>query len=116
MDMNTAGKSDIFEAVIQILVLKSLHERGSANSERLAKDLQRKTDGIPRIEEDSVYIALRKLETSGWVRKQSAGRRGSGKWELTLSATKCLPLEIKQWKIFTEDWPPILRLLKSNLD
>ncbi|MGC1783156.1 MAG: hypothetical protein WA708_11605 [Acidobacteriaceae bacterium] len=116
MDMNTAGKSDIFEAVIQILILKSLDERGSANSQLLFEDLQRKTHGIPRIEKDSVYIALRKLETSGWVRKKSAAARDSGKWQLTLSATKCLPLEIKQWKIFTEAWPPILRLLKSNLD
>ncbi len=114
--MNTAGKSDIFEAVIQILVLKSLHESGSAKSARLIKDLQRKTHGVPGIAEDSVYIALRKLENSGWIRKTSpTAAPASVQWELTLSATKGLPLEIRRWKAFMEEWPPILTQLKSDL-
>lgn len=114
--MTTAGKSDIFEAVVQILVLKSLHERGSAKSERLVKDLQQKAQGIAGMKEDSVYIALRKLENSGWIRKSTASvPRSSVKWELTQAANKSLPLEFRRWKAFMEDWPPILTLLKSDL-
>ena len=116
--MNTAGKSDIFEAVVQILVLRALQERGTAKSEWLVKKLQHQAHGVSHIEEHSVHIALRKLETSGWIKRERSAptAQQSGKWELTASASKCLPLEIKQWKSFIDDWPLIVSLVQAAIE
>lgn len=115
--MNTTGKSDIFEATIQMLILKSLHERGSDTSSRLVQDVRRKARGISGIDQNSVYLALRKLEASGWIRKHVDTRvPNSGTWNLTVSATRCLPIEMRQWKVFVEGAPRIFSLLQSDFD
>lgn len=113
--MNTAGKSDVFEAVIQILILSALEEHGACKSELLVRDLQRRISGVDCVEEHSLYIALTKLEASGWVRRGRSGptARAAEKWELTRSASACLPRELQQWKIFIDNWPLIADLLQT---
>ena len=113
--MNTAGKSDVFEAVIQILILSALEEHGASKSERLVRDVQRRIDGVDCVEEHSLYIALTKLEVSGWVRRRTWGpaTQRSEKWELTRSAKVCLPQELKQWKAFIDNWARIEGLLQT---
>jgi DNA-binding MarR family transcriptional regulator len=113
--MNTAGKSDVFEAVIQILILRALEEHGASKSECVVRDLQRRISGVDCVEEQSLCIALTKLEASGWVRRRTWGptRRRSEKWELTRSAKVRLPQELKQWKTFIDNWPLIAGLLQT---
>jgi DNA-binding MarR family transcriptional regulator len=113
--MNTAGKSDVFEAVIQILILRALEEHGASKSECVVMDLRRRISGVYCVEEHSLCIALTKLEASGWVRRRTwgpAGRR-SEKWELTRSARVRLPQELNQWKTFIDNWPLIAGLLQT---
>jgi DNA-binding HxlR family transcriptional regulator len=116
--MNTPGKSDVVEAVVEILVLAALQDRGAANSTWLVRSLQQQTGGLSSIEEHSIRIALRKLEASGWIRKKGTAStaRQSEKWELTTSANKCFPIEIRKWKSFMNDWPTIANLLRDVLD
>jgi len=113
--MNTAGKSDIFEAVLQILILSALEEHGACKSELLVRDLQRRISGVDCVEEHSLYIALTKLEASGWVRRERSRPTASSseKWELTRSASACLPRELQQWKVFMDNWPLIADLLQT---
>jgi hypothetical protein len=113
--MNTAGKSDVFEAVIQILILSALEEHGASKSECLVRDLQRRISGVDCVEEHSLCIALTKLEASGWVRRRTWGptTRRSEKWELTRSARVRLPQELKQWKTFIDNWAHIEGLLQT---
>ncbi len=115
--MNTAGKSDVFEAVIQILILSALEEEGASKSERLVSNVQRRINGVNCVEEHSLYIALTKLEACGWVRRRTWGtpKRRSVKWELTQSARVRLPQELKQWKTFINNWAHIEGLLQTAL-
>jgi hypothetical protein len=114
-DMNTAGKSDVFEAVIQILILQALEEHGASKSEYVVKDLQHRISGVDCVEEQSLCIALTKLEASGWVRRRIWGPTGRRceKWELTQSARVRLPQELKKWKTFIDNWPLIAGLLHT---
>jgi DNA-binding PadR family transcriptional regulator len=112
--MITAGKSDVFEAVIQILVLKILHEHGTANGPRIVKELLRKTDGLMVIEEASGYIALAKLASSGWIRSEECATSSrSGKYVLSSSASRCLTREMETWQGFVDQWPQIRRILND---
>jgi hypothetical protein len=107
--MNITGKSDVFEAVIQILILSALEEHGASKPECLVGDLQRRIGGVDCVEELSFYVALTKLETSGWIRRRTWGppKRRDLKWELTQSARVRLPQELQQWKTFIDNWAHI---------
>ena len=113
--MNTSGKSDVFEAVLQILILSALLERGASQPESLIRNLQLRISGVDCVEEQSVCIALTKLEASGWVRRRTWGptHRRAEKWELTQSARVRLPQELNQWKTFIDNWPLIAGLLQT---
>jgi hypothetical protein len=113
--MNTAGKSDVFEAVLQVLILSALLEHGASQPESLIRNLQLRISGLDCVEEHSFCIALTNLEASGWVRRRTWGpsTRRSEKWELTPSARIRLPQEIKQWKTFMDNWPLIAGLLQT---
>ena len=113
--MNTAGKSDVFEAVLQILILSALREHGASQPESLIKTLQLRISGVDCVEEHYLCIALTNLEASGWVRRRTWGptRGRSEKWELTPSARVRLPQELKQWKTFIDNWPLIAGLLQT---
>jgi len=114
--MTTAGKSDVLEAVVQILILKVLHEGGTVEGQSIARELWRRVNGLIVIEEASVYIALSKLELSGWVKNQrSAALARSGEYVLSKSARKFLPQEIKEWQDFVEQWPQISLILDDVL-
>ncbi|HEY5255885.1 MAG TPA: PadR family transcriptional regulator [Acidobacteriaceae bacterium] len=110
--MTTAGKSDVLEAVVQIIILKVLHDGGTMEGQSIARELWRKANGLIVIKEASVYIALSKLELSGWVKNQrSAALPRSGKYVLSGSARKFLPREMKEWQDFVEQWPQISLIL-----
>ena len=113
--MNIAGKSDVFEAVIQILILSALEEHGASRPESLVEDLQRRISGVDGVEEHSLCIALTKLEASGWVRRRTWGptTRRLEKWELTQSAKVRLPQELQQWRTFIDNWAHIEGLLQT---
>jgi len=114
--MNTSGKSDVVEAVVELLVLSALQDRGATNSTWIVKTLQQQTGGLSLIEEHSIRIALRKLETSGWIRKTATPARQSERWQLTTSANKCFPIEVRKWRGFIKSWPLIANLLEDALE
>lgn len=113
--MNTAGKSDIFEAILQLLILSALQEHGPVKAAWLTRNLHRRISGVACIEERSLHIALTKLEISGWIKRgiSASTARHSEKWELTKSASECLPRELKQWKIFIDNWPLIAGVIQA---
>lgn len=112
--MTTAGKSDVFEAVVQILILTILHECGSADGSSIVKEMLRKTDSLIFVEEASGYIALLKLEASGWIKNRSyTATPRTGVYVLTKSARTYLPQEIKEWKEFVDHWPQISCMLND---
>jgi DNA-binding PadR family transcriptional regulator len=113
--MNAAGKSDVFEAVLQLLILSALREHGASQPESLIRNLRLRISGVDFVEEHSLYIALSNLESSGWVRRRTWGpiKRRAEKWELTPSARVRLPQELKQWNAFIDKWPLIARLLQT---
>ena len=112
----TSGKSDVFEAVAQILILMILHECGAADGPSIVKKMLRKADSLIYIEEASGYIALLKLEASGWIKnnRYTATPR-TGVYVLTKSARTHLPQEIKEWQEFVDHWSQIGCMLNEAI-
>ena len=110
----TSGKSDVFEAVVQILILMILNDCGTTDGPSIVEEMRRKMNGLIYIEEASGYIALLKLEASGWIKnKTSTATPRTGVYALTKSASTYLPQEIKEWQYFVDHWPQISCILND---
>ncbi len=60
---------DLLQGTLGILILKSLLA-GSSHGYGIARWVESTTDDVLRIEEGSLYPALRRLEDRGWVRSE----------------------------------------------
>ena len=60
---------DLLQGTLGILILKALLA-GSAHGYGIARWVESATDDVLRIEEGSLYPALRRLEDRGWVRSE----------------------------------------------
>jgi len=114
--MTTVGKSDLLEAFVQLLVLTMLRESGPQKVRALTKQVLDRTSAIPFISKASVSMAIAKLEISGWIRKEiSASPKDEGPFVLTDTASRVLPLEIRDWIAFGAHRSDIHRILRVAL-
>ncbi|MGA8905985.1 MAG: hypothetical protein WB524_00065 [Acidobacteriaceae bacterium] len=114
--MTTVGKSDLFEAVVQLLVLITLRDGGPRTIRTLTKQLLSKTAALTFIGAPSVSMAAAKLEMSGWIRKERAVPRNDvGRYVLTDTASRMLVLEVRDWINFGAQWPEIDKTLRNTL-
>src|SRR5579862_6103924 len=60
------GSSDLLQGTLQTLILKALLA-GSAHGYGIARWIEETTDDILRVEEGSLYPALRRLEDKGYI-------------------------------------------------
>ena len=60
---------DLLQGTLGILILKALLA-GPAHGYGIARWIEDATDDVLRIEEGSLYPALRRLEDKGWVRSE----------------------------------------------
>jgi DNA-binding MarR family transcriptional regulator len=114
--MTTVGKSDLLEAVVQVLVLTTLREGGPKTIRTLTKQLLGRTAALTFICGASVSIATAKLEMSGWIRRERAASRNRvGRYVLTDAASRMLALEVRDRITFGAQWPEIDKALRAAL-
>src|SRR5450631_3661807 len=68
-----------FQGSLDLLVLKTLSQRGKLHGYGIVLYIQRASDELLRVEEGSLYPALHRMEQSGWIASEWAltetGRR-----------------------------------------
>jgi hypothetical protein len=112
--MTTVGKSDLLEAVVQLLVLTTLRDGGPRTIRTVTKQLLTRAAALSFICDASVSMAAAKLEMSGWIRRERAvPRKDAGRYVLTDTASRMLALEVRDWAAFSAQWPEIDRTLRS---
>jgi PadR family transcriptional regulator, regulatory protein PadR len=57
---------------LDLLVLKTLSQRGKLHGYGIVLHIQNASDELLRVEEGSLYPALHRMEQSGWVRSEWA--------------------------------------------
>jgi transcriptional regulator len=63
-----------FQGSLDLLVLKTLSQRGRLHGYGIVLHIQRASDDLLRVEEGSLYPALHRMEQSNWI---------SSEWALT---------------------------------
>ena len=86
------AKTDL-QGSLDLLVLKTLSQRGRLHGYGMALHIQRASDELLRVEEGSLYPALHRMEQSGWIASEWAltetGRRAKY-YRLTTAGQKQL--------------------------
>ncbi len=60
------AKNDL-QGTLDLLVLKTLAQKGEVHGYGIVLHLQRASDDLLRVEEGSLYPALHRIEQSGWI-------------------------------------------------
>jgi PadR family transcriptional regulator len=55
---------------MDLLVLKTLAQRGRLHGYGIVQHIQRASDALLQVEEGSLYPALHRMEQSGWIRSE----------------------------------------------
>ena len=106
-------KPDSLLGSLDLLVLKVLSRRPKLHGYALMTAIQEISDEILRIEEGSLYPALHRMETAGWVKAawitKDTGRRARI-YELTAEGRRQLEAEEVRWKSVTAAVNRVLRM------
>lgn len=102
---------DLLQGTLGILILKALLP-GSAHGYAVARWIEDATADVLRIEEGSLYPALRRLEDRGWVTAEwglSENNRRAKFYTLTAAGRKHLRNEAAVWLRYSQAVTRVLR-------
>src|SRR6185312_5087502 len=94
-------KADSLQGALDLMVLKLLSKRPKLHGYAIMAAIKEGSKGVLRVEEGSLYPALRRMEESGWLRaewiEREAGRRARV-YEITALGRKQLAVEESRWQ------------------
>jgi transcriptional regulator len=79
-----------FQGSLDLLVLKTLAQRGEPHGYGIVLHIQRASDELLRVEEGSLYPALHRMEQSGWI---------SSEWALTETNRNAKYYRLTVWSV-----------------
>jgi transcriptional regulator len=107
------SKRDSLQGALDLMVLKILSRKGRLHGYAIITAIQEISEGVLRVEEGSLYPALRRMEESGWLRAEwitrDAGRRARV-YDITAAGRKQLTAEESHWQAGTSAVNRVLRM------
>jgi len=107
-----AGKSDILQGTLDLIVLKTLETLGPLHGYGLAVRIQQVSDNILQLNQGTLYPALLRLEQKGWITSkwgESDNNRRARFYSLTRAGKKQLREETADWERFAGVMQRVLR-------
>lgn len=102
---------DLLQGTLGILILKALLP-GAAHGYAVSRWIEDTTDDVLRVEEGSLYPALRRLEDRGWVNSEwglSENNRRARFYSITTAGRKHLRDEAEIWLRYSRAVTRVLR-------
>lgn len=99
--MITAGKAEVLQGTLDLLVLKTLDTLGPLHGFGIARRIQQVSEDMLQLNQGTLYPALVRLEQRGWIRSKwgvSENNRRARFYSLTKSGKKRLALEAQNWE------------------
>jgi len=110
-----SDSGDLLQGTLGILILKALLAE-PAHGYGIARWVESATDDVLRIEEGSLYPALRRLEDKGWVRSEwglSENNRRARFYTITSTGRGHLRSEAALWMRYSGAVTQVLRAAPS---
>src|ERR1044072_7210873 len=107
--------ADLLQGTLGILILKALLV-GTSHGYGIARWVESATDDVLRIEEGSLYPALRRLEDRGWVKSEwglSENKRRARYYTITTAGRAHMRSEAATWMRYAGAVTQVLRSAPS---
>ena len=96
-----AGKSDVLQGTLDLMVLKTLDVMGPLHGYGLARRIEQVSDQALALNQGTLYPALVRLEQRGWIASawgvSDTGRRARF-YSLTRAGRRQLQAETESWR------------------
>ncbi len=99
----SAGKSDVLQGTLDLIVLKTLETLGPTHGYGIAVRIQQVSANILQLNQGTLYPALLRLEQKGWIKSEwgeSENKRRARFYSLTKAGKKQLREETADWERF----------------
>jgi PadR family transcriptional regulator PadR len=93
-------KAALLQGTLDLLILRTL-VLGSRHGQGIARSIQRQSEDVFLVDHGSLYLALQRLETKGWVKGAwgvSESNRRARFYTLTGKGRKQLAEKANQWR------------------
>jgi PadR family transcriptional regulator, regulatory protein PadR len=111
MNRRTSSRVDLLQGTLDLLILRTLL-LGPAHGHAVAKHIQRTSEDLLQVETGSLYPALHRLESKGWIAASwhlsDKGKRARF-YRLTPLGRKQLTAEQSKWETFSRAMGLILK-------
>jgi PadR family transcriptional regulator, regulatory protein PadR len=101
------------QGALDLMILKILSRTPRLHGYAMIATIKQMSEGVLRVEEGSLYPALRRMEESGWLKAEwitrDAGRRARV-YQLTAAGGKQLASEESRWQAGTAAVNRVLRM------
>jgi PadR family transcriptional regulator PadR len=102
-DQGDERQGELVQGTLDMLILRTL-ERGANHGWGIAQHIQRTSEDVLRVEEGSLYPALRRLELAGELSAEwglSEHNRRARYYRLTARGRRRLTAEQRRWGLLT---------------
>ncbi len=106
------ARNDALQGTLDLLVLKTLAQVGAMHGFGIALHIQQVSRDALRVEEGSLYPALRRIEKAGWIAaewKPSENNRRARYYRLTSAGRQQLAREERDWAQIVKGVAAVLR-------
>ena len=96
-----AGKSDVWQGTLALMVLRTLHTLGPLHGYGIARRIEQTSGDLLTVNYGTLYPALLKLEQEGYITSEwgvSDNNRKAKFYKLTRAGRKQLQRESQQWE------------------
>ena len=103
--------AELLQGTLNMLVLQIL-SAGKANGYEIAKMIEERSGDSLQVDHGSLYPALRRLETTGWIRAKwevSPTNRKARYYELTAAGRKQIDVERERWRASAQAITRVMR-------
>jgi len=93
-------KAALLQGTLDLLILRTL-VLGSRHGQGIARSIQQQSEDVFLVDHGSLYLALQRLETKGWVRAEwgiSENNRRARFYNLTAKGRNQLTQKTDQWR------------------
>jgi PadR family transcriptional regulator PadR len=107
------AKRDSLQGALDLMVLKILSRKTRLHGYAILAAIEDMSEGVLRVEEGSLYPALRRMEEAGWLRAAWITRDGGRRariYEVTGAGRKQLAAEESHWQAGTSAVNRVLRM------
>jgi PadR family transcriptional regulator len=107
---------DLLQGTLDLLILRTLN-LGPMHGWGISQRIQQMSDEVLRVNQGSLYPALHRLETAGWISSEwgaSENNRQAKFYQLTRAGQKQLRAETDSWVRMTEAVGKVLEISKIS--